>query len=355
MDVRETPVKLEDMPPHISLDLNEQEDIIEEVAREHSYDRLASTLPAGAGPATVSRAADLRDLARETLVAAGYSEIQTYSFVGPRGVDDMGAPASAKERRFVRLLNPLGEENSVMRTTLLPAMLETLALNYSRNNARVAAFEIGNTLFDRGDACLPEERVALSLGAYGGDMDFFRMKGALELLFKKLGVRVVYEAERAAALWHPGRCARVLAGETRIGAFGELHPDAAARRGVGTRCYVAELDMAELIEKANVARAYVSLPRYPAAERDIALLVKEDVTVKRIEDVIRAAGGKLLESVRLFDVYRGPQVAAGMKSAAFNLVYRSPERTLTDEEVAAARDKLLTALEKELGAVLRDA
>ncbi|MDR2132399.1 MAG: phenylalanine--tRNA ligase subunit beta [Clostridiales Family XIII bacterium] len=355
MDVRETPGKLEVLPPHVRLDLNEEEDLIEEVARMHGYDRLASTLPAGAGPATVSRAANLRDLARDTLVAAGYGEIQTYSFTGPRGVDDIGAPVSAKERRFVRLLNPLGEENSVMRTTLLPAMLETLALNYSRNNARVAAFEIGNTFFDRGDASLPEERISLSMGAYGGDMDFFRMKGALELLFKKLGVRVVYEAERDAALWHPGRCARVFAGAARIGAFGELHPDAAARCGVGTRCYVAEFDMAELIEKANVERAYVPLPRYPAAERDIALLVKEDVTVKRIEDAIRAAGGKLLESVRLFDVYKGPQVAEGMKSAAFNLIYRSQERTLTDEEVAAARDKLLTALEKEIGAVLRDA
>jgi phenylalanyl-tRNA synthetase beta chain len=288
------------------------------------------------------------------LVAAGYNEIQTYSFVSPQGVDDIGVSRTGKERRFVRLINPLGEENSVMRTTLLPAMLETLGRNYSRNNVRTAAFEIGNTFFDNGEGRLPEERVALSMGAYGGGMDFFRMKGALAMLFNRLGVRVSYEAERGAAAWHPGRCARVFVGETPVGIFGEAHPDASERYGVGTRCCIAEIDLAGLIERADVARSYTPLPRYPAAERDIALLVRADVSVKRIEDVIRGASKKLLESVRLFDVYRGPQVADGMKSAAFNLVYRSPERTLTDEEVSAEHGKLLAALEKELGAVLRD-
>jgi phenylalanyl-tRNA synthetase beta chain len=355
MDVRETPGKLDVLPPHVRLDIREEEDLIEEVARIHGYDKLDSTLHRGNSRAGQSRASDLRDLARETLLAAGYSEIQTYSFVSPRGVDDLGAPASAKERRFVRLLNPLGEENSVMRTTLLPAMLETLGRNYSRNNARAAAFEIGNTFFDDGEGPLPEERIALSMGAYGGDMDFFRMKGALETLFGRLGIKASYEAERDAVLWHPGRCARVFAAGTLVGIFGELHPDAAARHGVGTRCYAAAIDMAALIEKTDVARAYVPLPRYPAVERDIALLVREDVTIKRIEDVIRGAGGPLLERARLFDVYKGPQVADGMKSAAFNLVYRSPERTLTDEEVGAEHDKLLSVLEKELDAVLRDA
>jgi phenylalanyl-tRNA synthetase beta chain len=355
MDVRETPGRLEVLPPHVRLDLLEEEDLIEEIARIHGYDKLETTLHRGNSEAGQPRAADLRDLTRETLIAAGYSEIQTYSFVSPRGVDDIGLPASAKERRFVRLINPLGEENSVMRTTLLPAMLETLGRNHSRNNARVAAFEIGNTFFDGGEGRLPEERIALSLGAYGGDMDFFRMKGALETLFGKLGIKASYEAERGAAAWHPGRCARVFAEESPIGIFGELHPDTAACCGVETRCYAAEIDLAALIERADITRVYVPLPRYPAAERDIALLVKEDVPVKRIEDLIRKAGGKLLESARLFDVYKGPQVADGMKSAAFNLIYRSPARTLTDEEVAAERDKLLSTLEKELGAVLRDA
>jgi phenylalanyl-tRNA synthetase beta chain len=233
-------------------------------------------------------------------------------------------------------------------------MLETLGRNYSRNNGRAAAFEIGNTFFDGGEGRLPEERIALSLGAYGGGMDFFRMKGALVALFERLGIRVLYETERDVAAWHPGRCARVFAGETPVGIFGELHPDVSARYGVNARCYAAEIDMAGLIERADTMRYYTPLPRYPAAERDIALLVKADVSVKQIEDVIRESGKKLLESVRLFDIYKGPQVAAGMKSAAFNLIYRSPERTLTDEEVNAEHGKLLAALEKKLGAVLRD-
>jgi phenylalanyl-tRNA synthetase beta chain len=353
MDVYEAGDRLEVLPPNVRLDLTEEEDLIEEIARIHGYDKLGMTLHKGAGRAERSRVADLRELVRELLIAAGYSEIQTYSFVSPRGVDDVGASDTAKERRFVRLINPLGEENSVMRTTLLPAMLETLGRNYSRNIEAVAAFEIGNTFFDGGEGRLPEEKLALSMGAYGGGMDFFRMKGALEMLFERFGTQVLYEAERGVAVWHPGRCARVFAGETPVGIFGELHPDASERCGAETRCFAAEIDLAWLIEKADVMRYYTPLPRYPAAERDIALLVKADVSVKRIEDVIRGAG-RLLESVRLFDVYKGPQVAEGMKSAAFNLVYRSPERTLTDEEVNAEHGKLLAALEKELGAVLRD-
>ncbi|MDR2355427.1 MAG: phenylalanine--tRNA ligase subunit beta [Clostridiales Family XIII bacterium] len=354
MDVRETPGRLEVLPPHVRLDLAEEEDLIEEIARIHGYDRLETTLHRGAGMAGIPRAAELRDRTREILLAAGCNEIQTYSFVSPRGVDDIGMPASAKERRFVRLLNPLGEENSVMRTTLLPAMLETLGRNYSRNNARVFAFEIGNTFFDCGEGLLPEERIALSLGAYGGGMDFFRMKGVLEALFERFGRKVSYEAERAAAAWHPGRCARVFFSETPVGIFGELHPDTAARCGVGMRCFAAEIDLAALIERAETLRVYVPLPRYPAAARDIALLVRTEISVKQIEDVIREAGGSLLESARLFDVYRGPQVAEGMKSAAFNLIYRSPVRTLTDAEVSAERDRLLAVLKRELGAALRD-
>jgi phenylalanyl-tRNA synthetase beta chain len=355
MDVRETPGELQVLPPVVRLDISEEEDLIEEIARIHGYDKLEKTLHKGNSRAGRSRAADLCDAARASLLAAGCNEIQTYSFVSPRGADDIGLPLSSKERRFVRLLNPLGEENSVMRTTLLPAMLETLGRNYARSNERAAAFEIGNTFFDSGEGRLPEERLALSVGAYGGDMDFFRMKGVLAALFGQLGVKTACEAERTAAAWHPGRCARVFCGETPVGIFGELHPDTAARFGVGTRCYAAEIDMAALIERAEILHVYVPLPRYPAAERDIALLVSESVSVKRIEDVIRKAGGPLLERARLFDVYRGSQVAEGMKSAAFNLIYRSPERTLTDAEVGAEHDRLLAALEKELGAVLRDA
>ncbi|MDR1245811.1 MAG: phenylalanine--tRNA ligase subunit beta [Clostridiales Family XIII bacterium] len=354
MDVVPTEDTLDVLPPSVRLDIAGEEDLIEEIARIYGYGELAVTLHKGAAQAERSRSADLRDLARDILVAAGLSEIQTYSFVSPRGVDDLGVPATAKERRFVRLMNPLGDENSVMRTMLLPAMLETLGRNYARNNNRAAAFEIGNTFFDNGAGRLPEERIALSLGMYGGDADFFRLKGILEELFKRFGIKVSYEAERDAAAWHPGRCARVFAGDTPLCIFGEINPDAAERYGLDARCYAADIDMDGIVERADVTRYYTPLPRYPAVERDIALLVKDDVTVKRIEDVIRKAAGKLLEKVSLFDVYKGPQVAEGKKSAAFNLIYRSPERTLTDEEVGAEHNKMLSALENELGAVLRD-
>jgi phenylalanyl-tRNA synthetase beta chain len=180
------------------------------------------------------------------------------------------------------------------------------------------------------------------------------LKGVLEKLFERFGIRVSYEAERDVAVWHRGRCARVFAGDAPIGIFGEIHPDVAERYGLSLRCYAADMDMDGLIEMADVTRSYAPLPRYPAVERDIALLLKDNITVKRAEDAIRGAAGKLLERVRLFDVYKGPQVAEGMKSAAFSLTYRSPDRTLTDEEVGAEHEKLLSELEKELGAVLRD-
>jgi phenylalanyl-tRNA synthetase beta chain len=345
---------LEALPPFVRLDLPQEEDLIEEVARVHGYDKLDTTLHKGGSVAGRSRSWALTALSRDALVAAGYNEIQTYSFTSPGGVDDAGFPQDAKERRFVRLLNPLGEENSVMRTTLLPGLFEVMGRNHSRNIEKFRAFEAGRVFFDAGAEQLPVERISLSIGGYGGDMDFFAMKGALEVLFGRLGLSVVYEAESGAAAWHPGRCARVLLGGAAVGVFGELHPDTAERCGVGTRCYAGEFDLEELIARADVSRCYSPLPRYPAVGRDIALLAEEALSVKRMEDVIRAAGGKLLESVRLFDVYRGRQVAEGFKSAAFNLIYRSRERTLTEEEVAVEHAKVIDALERELGITLRD-
>jgi phenylalanyl-tRNA synthetase beta chain len=213
---------------------------------------------------------------------------------------------------------------------------------------------MGNTFFAAADGGLPEERIALSLGLYGGaGAGFFQMKGALEALFQKLGLTLSCQAEREAAAWHPGRCARVLADGVSVGLFGEIRSDVAERYGIETRCCAGEIDLETLLQKADVTRRYTALPKDPAVERDVALLAAESVTVRQIEDVIWEADRGMLESARLFDVYRGDQVGAGMKSVAFHLVYRSAERTLTDEEVGAEYDRMLQSLEKNLNAALR--
>lgn len=344
-------------PPTIRQDLLEEIDFVEEIARIYGYNNLPLTLPKGNSESGKSRERTLRDLARDTMTALGANEIQTYSFVSPKGVDHILLGSEANERNFVKLINPLGEENSVMRTTLIPNLLEVLGRNFSRNISRVQAFEIGNTFFNHltSPENLPEERDSMVVGCYGEGESFYTIKGRMEALFAKLGmVEVSYVPEMKSPTYHPGRCARLTYQGETLGVMGELHPDVAENYGIGTKCYCCEINFKQVIQHANIERFYTPLPKYPAIVRDIALVVKEEVTVATIENLIKETGGKLLESKELFDVYRGPQVQAGMKSVAFTLTYRSWEKTLTDEEVAKTHGKIIEVLREKLDAVLRD-
>jgi phenylalanyl-tRNA synthetase beta chain len=346
---------MEVLPPSVRQDLRAEEDIVEEIARIYGYDRLETTLPRGNSTAGMPAARGLTEFARDVLSGAGYSEIQTYSFARLESAEWLNVPEGAEERRFVRILNPLGDENSAMRTMLLPNMLETLGRNCARNIEAARAYEIGGVFFRASGEELPEERRSMAVGAYGGNIDFYELKGVMEILFGAMGVRdVSYEAESGNAAFHPGRCARISRGGGILGVMGELHPDVAEKYGICARSYVCELDFGAVIAGADTMSYYKPLPKYPAVFRDVALLVDERVTVKSIETVIKMAAGKNLESLSLFDVYRGEQVPGGMKSAAFNLVYRSPERTLTDEEAAEDCERVLDALRRELNAVLRE-
>lgn len=344
-------------PPTIRQDLLTEIDFIEEVARIYGYDRLDTTLPKGNVEAGKSRERMLTDLAKDTMVAMGANEVQTYSFVSPKGVDFVGIEGDTWERDFIRLLNPLGDENSVMRTILTPNMMEILGRNFSRNISEVRAFEIGNTFLKRKneEADLPEEQMSMVVGCYGGKENFFVLKGMVEELLVTLGIRELsFVSESAYGVYHPGRCARIFFGETELGIIGEVHPDVAEKYGVGTRCYCCELAFSQVLAQANVERFYAPLPKYPAMARDIALSVNEEVQAADLEAVIKEMGGKLLERVQLFDVYRGKQVLPGMKSVAYSLTYRAKDRTLTDEEVVKVHDKVLEALKNKLNAVLRE-
>ena len=356
-------------PPTIRQDLLEEEDYIEEIARMYGYDKMPVTLPKSNTEAGMPEERHLRDMAREALCSMGLNEIQTYSFVSPSGVDKIRIAEDSWERAFVKIINPLGEDTSVMRTVLTPNMLEVLSRNYSRNIETVKAFEIGNTFMDNpiSQDKLPDEDYALCIGMYGKGCDFYALKGVVEELLENLGIKkTVFVAETEYGPYHPGRCARVLveasdamkaAGEEyeELGIMGEIHPDATANFGLdGVRVYCCELMFGAVARKANTEIVYTPLPKYPSTSRDIALLVDENVEVGKIEHVIRMHGEPILERVRLFDVYRGKQVEEGKKSVAFNLVYRHKDKTLTDEEVNSVHETVLKKLKEELNAVLRD-
>lgn len=357
-------------PPTVRQDLLEEEDYIEEVARIYGYDNLPVTLPRGNNESGKSRERALRDMAREALCSMGLNEIQTYSFVSPKGVDNVRIDEDSWERAFVKLINPLGEENSVMRTILTPNMMEVLARNSSRNIDAVKAFEIGNTFMDNpySPDNLPDEQYSLCIGMYGKDEDFYSLKGTIVELLKIMGIKdLTFIAESEYGVYHPGRCARIAVPSGRpapegmeeemdeLGIMGEIHPDVAENYGMdGMRIYCCELMFDSVIRHADTNIVFSPLPKYPSTSRDIALLVDEDMEVGKIEAVIKANGSSILESVKLFDVYRGKQVEEGKKSVAFALVYRDAEKTLTDEDVAEVHDKVLEALKDKLNAVLRE-
>ncbi|MBQ9015289.1 MAG: phenylalanine--tRNA ligase subunit beta [Firmicutes bacterium] len=355
--------------PTVRQDLVQEEDYIEEIARMYGYDKLPVTMPKSNNEVSIPYGWQLRDLVRDSLCAMGLNEIQTYSFVSPRSVDNVRIGEDSWERAFVRIINPLGEENSVMRTILTPNMLETLARNYNRKIEKVKAFEIGNTFMasELNKDHLPDEDYSLCIGMYGKGEDFFSLKGVVCELLAVLGIREpIFTAEPEYGPYHPGRCARISVAASEemkavgvdteeLGLMGEIHPDVAEKYGMkGERIYCCEIMCGALQRKANTEIVYTPLPKFPSTARDIALLVDEDMEVGRIEAVIREYGGRILEDVRLFDVYRGQQVDEGKKSVAFNLIYRDKDKTLTDEEVTEVHSGVLDALKDKLNAVLRE-
>ncbi len=330
-------------------------DLAEEVARFHGYNNIPCTLQRGettqGGYSPVQQAERrLGAVCR----ACGYSEIITYSFISPACYDKIGWAGDEPLRNSLKILNPLGEDTSIMRTTTLPSMLEILARNYSYRNKSARLYEIGRIYLPGGPDGLANEPRMLTLGAYGERYDFFTMKGAVEALLRELRMEdVTFTACQSDPSYHPGRCAGVYAGEKLLGVMGQIHPAVTANYGVDCELYCAELSFEALLEAQGPGAEYTPLPRFPAVSRDIAVVCREEITVGALEVCIRRAGGKLLRSVELFDVYRGKGVAEGSKSVAFSLTLRSDERSITAAEADEEIKDVLSALEKELGAVLR--
>jgi len=341
--------------PSFRTDIHHKADVAEEIARFYGYDRIPNEEVSGVACGHVTGEQKLERLAVQTLLAQGLSEICTFTFVSPKQFDRIRLPEDSPLRRTVNILNPLGEDTSVMRTTIYPSMLEVLARNYNNRNASAALFEIGKEYIPNATPDdLPDENPVIALGLYGEGCDYYSLKGVLETLLETFGIRDVdVAAVRDNPTFHPGRCAAVTKDGVPLATIGEVHPLVAANFELGTRAYLGRVDLAALMRLANVHdRVYHALPRFPASTRDIALLCDDALPVLTIEKAIRAAVGDLLESVELFDHYKGAQIPAGKKSLAFALSLRAADRTLTDAEVNAAMERALAAV-VELGAQLR--
>ena len=331
-------------------------DLAEEVARFHGYNNIPITLMRGQttlGGFSVEEKLErqLGSLCR----AMGFDEIITYSFISPTCYDKIRWDAGDPRRQSFKILNPLGEDTSIMRTTVLPSMLEILTRNYNYRNQNVRLYEVGRIYLPGGEDGLAVENKVLSMGAYGSDMDFYALKGCVEAILKDLRAEDVHFEVPSVTnpSYHPGRVADVYAGAQRIGVLGQVHPLVAQNYGVDAQFYCAELELNALMAAKGADPEYVPLPKFPNLTRDIAVVCDEVVTVGALEACIRKGAKGLLKECKLFDIYRGKGVEEGKKSVAFNLVLRADDRSLTSEEADEDVKSILAALEKELGAVLR--
>ena len=335
-------------------DVEHYSDIAEEVARFYGYNNIPDTLSNGlTARRGLTDIQQTENLLGSVCRAAGYDEIITYSFISPTYYDKIDLPKDSPLRDSLKILNPLGEDTSIMRTTTLPSMLEILTRNYNFRNKSAKLYELGRVYFKRADGLADEPKV-LTLGAYGDNMDFFTLKGAVEAVLKQLRIENVrFLADSENPSYHPGRCAKVFSGDRLLGVLGQIHPHVAGNYGVDAELYAAELRFDALYESKGAQPVYQPLPKFPAVTRDIAVVCDKAVTVGELEEAIRKGAKGLLKEVALFDIYTGVGIAPGKKSVAFNLTLRADDRSLTAEEADADVKSILTALEQECGAVLR--
>ncbi len=339
--------------PAFRQDMDSEADIAEEVLRMYGYDHIPSTLMfAKTMPGKKNAHFAFNGRVKSALVGQGMYEILNYSFISPKWIDDLGLAKDDPRRNCVVLRNPLGEDTSVMRTTMAPSMLATIASNLNRGNAAGRLFELSKTFAPGAEGELPAEQQMLTIGLFGPEEDFYSIKNAVVWLLACFGVAADI-ARGGDGYYHPGRKAVLTADGKQIAQLGEIHPDVAERFGIDSRVYLAEIDIDALRPLEPDFNGVKPLPKFPAVTRDIALVVDEKVEVGALMQTIRAHGGKTLESVKFFDIYRGDKLGKGRKSVAYALSFRASDRTLTDEEINGSMAKILKAVEAEHGAELR--
>lgn len=344
--------------PHFRGDMYGKADVAEEVARIYGYDNIPEHTGAGQMMQGLERGYEPeQDVIRSYLTAQGYYESITYSFQGEQDYEKLGLPQGHALRKAVRIKNPLGDDRSLMRTTMAPDMLKVLAANLKRKNKQVKLFEINKVYLPKAlplTDTLPDEHRMLALGISADAGDFYTVKRAVKNLFEILHITGFDVVAGGEEFLHPGRKAEIFAGNQKVGQMGEIAPEVQKRFELPVRCYYAELDLNSLLPLMQEEIRFEPLPKYPALERDIAIILPEQAEAGSVAKCIWKSGGKHLESVQLFDVYRGGQLEEGQKSLAFALSFRSPDTTLTDESVAESMEKILSALSEQFGAALRE-
>lgn len=345
--------------PSFRIDIEYKADVAEEVARIYGYNNIPSAQFKGVAEAEYTPEQKFTRSIENAMVALGCYEISTFSFISPKYFDKINLPADSRLRNTETITNPLGEDTSVMRTTILPSMMEILAKNYNNRNAAVKLFEIGKEYIPTEPDKLPEEPQRLAIGMYGGNIDFYDIKGIADELLKVLrvnGCEYIRTSESDSfderCTFHPGRSAVIMCGSTAVGIIGEIHPDVAENYGIETKVYAAKFNIPQMLELSQKEVSYKPLPKFPATTRDLSLLCDDKLPAAEIEKAIRKASGNVLEKVTLFDVYKGKQIEEGKKSISYSISMRSHDGTLTDEQADSVMKKVLKAL-KEIGAELR--
>ncbi len=345
--------------PSFRIDIECKADIAEEVARIYGYDNIPSTEFRGVAKAELTPEQKFVKKLRNTMVALGGYETATFSFVSPKHFDRICLPADSKLRNTVTIVNPLGEDTSVMRTSTIPSMLEVLSFNYNNRNEKACLFEISKEYLPADGCELPNEPDRLTVGMYGGDADFYELKGIVETALSEMGISDVEyirandsDAFDEKSAMHPGRSAVIIKDGTILGIMGEIHPTVQENYGLGTKTYIAKLNIPEMMSISVTDISYKPLPKFPASTRDLSVICDDALPVAEIEKAIKGAVGKILEKVTLFDVYKGKQIEDGKKSVSYSITMRSHEGTLTDEQADSAMKKALKAL-AAIGAELR--
>lgn len=335
-------------------DVEHYSDLAEEVARFYGYNQIPTTAMTGVTTRGGYSPEQMLERSLGTVCRSlGYDEIITYSFISPTYYDKIRLPEDSPLRKSMKIMNPLGEDTSIMRTTVMPSMLEILTRNYNYRNKEAHLYELGRTYFEREDG-MADEPKHLSLGVYGPEESFFTLKGAVETILDSIRAEdVTYVAEKSDPSYHPGRCAKVYVNGQEVGTLGQIHPLVAANYGVDAELYYADLKFDALFASRGADPKYQPLPKFPAVTRDIAVLVDKAVTVGAMESSIQAAAKGLLKDVTLFDIYEGAKLPTGKKSVAFNLVLRADDRSLTAQEADDEVNLVLERLKKDFGAMLR--
>ncbi len=340
--------------PSFRADLGCMNDIAEEVARIYGYNKIPSTnIKAETTRGGRSKKQQFEVNVESAMIGMGVSQIQTFSFISPKYYDKIRLPEDSALRTSIVISNPLGEDTSVMRTTALPSLLEVIARNVNFNNENVALFENASVYIPTGADTLPNENKVTTVGMYG-KVDFYSLKGVCENIIALASIKnAEFVAVRDNPSYHPGRCANIVVGDTVLGVLGQVHPLVMQNYGISIPVYAAELDFDKLFELSSTEKHYKALPKFPASSRDFSFVCDKDLEVGKIEKIMATAGGKLVEDVSLFDIYTGHQIGEGKKSVSIRVILRATDRTLTVEEADKVSDKILSALDKQLGINLR--